>query len=287
MSNNNSNKVKARQKRREILTETNKLLNEDTTLDLNINTFSEELLSTKDQVYNITDQIVGYNVFKNILNLQKKKDQTIKRISEDLGNFNNFEHKGNIQKILKSNKLVKELGNKILDSPNISTPYIKNILIPLNQFYFNTIESDIKQTVFHFLAITPEVQQKTKVKITHPVSEIEDFNKKLDEYYNTLEKGKDYSLLEFVMQDSFEESIFRLEILSYLVSSNQILLKDVSKKVSTQTERYNFSVSESEGEKLKSFETVVFGLSKENWLKMNDFYNKKTLKTRPKIPYFF
>ena len=286
MSKDNSSKVKARAKRREILSETNKLLNEDTALDLDINTFSEDLLSTKDQVYNITDQIVGYNVFKNILNLQKKKDQTIKRISEDLSNFTTFEYREKIHKVLKSDKIVKGLGNKILDIPNISTPYLSDVLIPLNQFYFNTIENDIKQTVFHFLAISPKPSTKTKVNITHPNSGVEDFNKKLDEYFNTLEKDTDYSVLEFIIQDNFEESIFRLEILSYLISSNQIILKDVSKKDSSQTERYNFSVLDDSGKNLKGFVTVVFGLSKENWLKMNDYYNTKTAKTRPKIPYF-
>ena len=271
-----------RKQLQEILIEASKFLEgRSEILDYNVNDTITKVKHIREQLKDEDLWNEGVSTLKLLFRIRKKQDEVILKIlSGDLEYFGpNYSE--TILKYLENQNLLRIIGNRLyrtqkinLTFPNLDLNYTKNVIFDSAKNYSIIVEKVFpKEEIADFEF--PEGYKSKKFKET------------LNALYRFLKKSKKLPLLETILTDSFSETFLRIQCIGYLFQNAFVKLVRASESERTRAGRWvlvDSSLISDFKEEESNSSSIIFGLSYNNWKKLQPYLKKNDFENRPTIP---
>ena len=250
-------------------------------LDYNVNDAITKVKDIREQLKDEDLWSEGVSTLKILFRIRKKQDEVILKIlSGDLEYFG-ADYSEAILKYLENEDLLRSIGNRLYRTqkinqtfPNLDLNYAEGVIFNSAKNCSITVEKFFLGEEIDEIEI-PEGYKSKKFKET------------LNALYRLLKKNKKLPLLETVLSDSFSETFLRIQCMSYLFQNAFVKLVRARESERARAGRWmlvdSSAISNFKDEESIS-SSIIFGLSYNNWKKLQPYLKKNDFDNRPVIP---
>jgi hypothetical protein len=158
--------------------------------------------------------------------------------------------------------------------------------------FINRISDEIKNVLTTLE--TFKIPEETSFKVEFEEQQLEEIESFYDEMLNLLEeieKEKEIYILKFIMTESYQNTIKRLQAVSYLISLNVLKLEWSSEEEILESGKYKASVmgnhttlfQENSTENPENDKSIILGISFNEWQQLKPFLQQDDFKGRPEL----